>query len=119
MLRYLSIVLVLTNWIDGSNILVIHPMYAASHVLTIRTLSKNLVSQGHKVIAKFVFFYKSSRNGKRKVEHDNSNLYYSFSFKYNGVTNLVSNLGYFINLMSCLVVLIKRNLFRCIILLYL
>ena len=33
----------------GLNILVVHPLYAGSHVLTLHTLSKELLAKGHKV----------------------------------------------------------------------
>ena len=33
----------------GLNILVVHPLYAGSHVLTLHTLSKELLAKGHTV----------------------------------------------------------------------
>ena len=33
----------------GKRILVLHPMYAASHVLTLRSLARSLVARGHQV----------------------------------------------------------------------
>jgi len=35
--------------VDSLNVLVIHPLYAGSHVLTLHALSKELLSNGHKV----------------------------------------------------------------------
>lgn len=33
----------------GRRILILHPMYAASHVLTLRALARSLVARGHQV----------------------------------------------------------------------
>lgn len=33
----------------GKRILILHPMYAASHVLTLRALARSLVARGHQV----------------------------------------------------------------------
>lgn len=35
--------------VAGLNILVVHPLYAGSHVLTLHTLSKELLAKGHTV----------------------------------------------------------------------
>ena len=35
--------------VSGLNILVVHPLYAGSHVLTLHTLSKELLAKGHKL----------------------------------------------------------------------
>ncbi|XP_045102512.1 UDP-glucuronosyltransferase 2A3-like isoform X2 [Portunus trituberculatus] len=49
----------------GKRILVLHPMYAASHVLTLRSLARSLVARGHQVTVvrwKDTHHYPASRN---------------------------------------------------------
>lgn len=46
----LVLTLVLCGVCESANILVLHPMYAASHVLTLRALATALVEQGHQVV---------------------------------------------------------------------
>ena len=43
----------------GLNILVVHPLYAGSHVLTLHTLSKELLAKGHTVTTFKVSLYLS------------------------------------------------------------
>jgi hypothetical protein len=45
--------------VSSLNILVVHPLYAGSHVLTLHTLSKELLANGHKVSTFKVSLYLS------------------------------------------------------------
>jgi len=59
MIQYLlSILLLGKSGVLSLNILVVHPIYAGSHVLTIHTLSKELIARGHSVTT---FKYKDNK----------------------------------------------------------